>query len=284
MLSIIVPYYNSERFIEPFLSTWKFQNNLFEFNGELIFVNNASTDSSAYLLREGVKKLDYVRLIDYNEKKSSYAARNYGVRHSRFNHLAFLDIDVLLSKDWLKYALEFTGTTDIVAGDVQLIPDSTISQRYDSVFSFDLKKYASENTGITANLLVVKSVFEELNGFMEVSSGGDRDFCRRSALQGNSFSFQPTLLCNHPCRNHTENIIKIKRLATGKIELLQGKTKLWVTLEQLTKMIFQRNTFMTVVKNYKSIGNSLIPLFMYSYGLIAYSRLYTIYLLWKKDS
>lgn len=99
-ISIIVPIYNVENYLENCIDSLKKQS---LDNFEVIFVNDASTDNSISVL---IKCLEYTNfnynIINLPINKGLSHARNIGIKNSKGNYILFLDSD-----DWLaKNAIE----------------------------------------------------------------------------------------------------------------------------------------------------------------------------------
>ena len=93
MISVVIPYYNAERFIRRCLESLKSQTGNFEF----IFVNDSSTDSSEDI----VKSFADHRCICIQNKHSKgvSGARNTGIDYARGKYITFLDADDVFLPD-----------------------------------------------------------------------------------------------------------------------------------------------------------------------------------------
>ncbi|MFA0332450.1 glycosyltransferase family 2 protein [Vibrio cyclitrophicus] len=108
LVSIIVPAYNVELFIESCLKS--ILNQDYE-KLEVIVINDGSTDSSLAIIRE-ISKLDYrVRVLD-SENSGVSSARNKGMAISRGEYLIFVDGDDYLSTDYISYMLNVIKETN----------------------------------------------------------------------------------------------------------------------------------------------------------------------------
>ncbi|MCD7778459.1 MAG: glycosyltransferase family 2 protein [Clostridiales bacterium] len=103
-LSLLVPVYNSEKYIRKCLNSLVNQNTNFKY--EIILVDDGSSDRSAEIIDEYEKLYDFVFI--YHQKNSgTSAARNKAVRLARGEYIGFIDnddfvepnyVDLLLSK------------------------------------------------------------------------------------------------------------------------------------------------------------------------------------------
>ncbi|MDZ4758978.1 MAG: glycosyltransferase [Bacteroidota bacterium] len=106
MISIITPIYNqlamNKLFYESLL-----QNTFHPF--ELIIIDNKSDDGS----REYFEGKEHVVLIK-NEFNYSYPyCNNLGIQKSRFEYMAFLNNDIILSEDWDKKLMACMEVNDV---------------------------------------------------------------------------------------------------------------------------------------------------------------------------
>ena len=101
-ISVIIPVYNTEKYIEKCLESLAKQT-MQDF--EVILVNDGSTDNSKKIIKDYIKnsKLN----IKYLEKENGglASARNYGVERALGKYISFLDSDDYLDKDTF-YLLE----------------------------------------------------------------------------------------------------------------------------------------------------------------------------------
>lgn len=86
-ITVIIPYWNAEKFIGRCAESVKCQEGSYEF----IFVNDHSTDGSEAELRE--HKDRRFRLMKNTEAKGVSGARNTGLDHARGEWVTFLDAD-----------------------------------------------------------------------------------------------------------------------------------------------------------------------------------------------
>ena len=97
-ISIVIPTYNSERFIKECVS-----NIIKKINTkiELIIINDNSNDNTKKICSQFVKKNNNIRLINLKKNCGVSVARNIGIRESKGKYLIFLDSDDLLIKSTL---------------------------------------------------------------------------------------------------------------------------------------------------------------------------------------
>ena len=98
LVSIVVPVYNSEKFITETIDTVKQQTYT---NWELLLVNDCSTDNSEKIIQK-YKEDERIKLINLKENSGAAIARNEGIKQSKGKYVAFLDADDF----WLPNKLE----------------------------------------------------------------------------------------------------------------------------------------------------------------------------------
>ena len=97
--SIIIPVYNSEKYLEACISSIINQNYQ---NFELILVDDGSTDNSASILKKYSKLDERVKTV-YKENGGVSSARNTGIDTSKNDYIIFVDSDDILEKNTLDY-------------------------------------------------------------------------------------------------------------------------------------------------------------------------------------
>ena len=116
-VSVIVPFYNVERYLADCLDSILAQNLP---HLEVLLVDDGSPDGSRAIAEEYVARDDRVRLIT-RENGGLGAARNTGVRHARGRYLSFVDSDDLLPQGSLRALFETAegSGSDLVVGSVE---------------------------------------------------------------------------------------------------------------------------------------------------------------------
>ncbi|SFC10797.1 glycosyltransferase [Butyrivibrio sp. YAB3001] len=108
MISIIVPVYNAERFVENTIETVK--NQTFT-DWELLLVDDCSKDNSVKKINDYLHKYGdeqgRIRLIRQEENKGAAMARNRGIDEARGRYIAFLDADDVWMPDKLEKEIQF---------------------------------------------------------------------------------------------------------------------------------------------------------------------------------
>ncbi len=91
MISIIIPVYNAENYIQATVGSVLAQTYT---DWELILVDDCSTDNSAVVIEELIRlNPEKMRLIHLTEGGSAARARNAGIMDAQGRYIAFLDAD-----------------------------------------------------------------------------------------------------------------------------------------------------------------------------------------------
>ncbi len=104
LVSIVVPVYNSEKFLKETIKTVTEQTYK---NWELILVNDCSTDNSKSTIEKYAKEDNRIKVINLKENSGAAIARNTGIEQAKGKYLAFLDADDLWNKEKLEKQIKF---------------------------------------------------------------------------------------------------------------------------------------------------------------------------------
>ena len=103
IVSVIIPAYNSEKFIGETLYSVVRQS----FQAmEIIVVDDGSTDGQNEIIKTIMKEDARIKLIQQANRGVS-AARNLGIEHAKGQYLAFLDADDVWLPHNIKVKVEF---------------------------------------------------------------------------------------------------------------------------------------------------------------------------------
>ena len=121
-LSIIVPLYNAEKFIDRCMSSILAQTLT---DCEVILVNDGSSDRSGELCRRYQAENNRIIYIE-KENGGAGSARNLGIEAARGEYLAFPDVDDWFSPDMYRelYDLAKSGDYDVVFSGVNYYKQS----------------------------------------------------------------------------------------------------------------------------------------------------------------
>ena len=141
-ISIIVPVYNAEKFIDRCMQSIYSQTFT---NYEIILVNDGSKDNSLALCRKYAESDSRITVID-KENGGAGSARNKGIEIAKGEYLAFPDVD-----DWFEpnmyeelYSLAKSGDYDIVFSGVNYFEHNKSALKYKNSITCGDKSYNTQ--------------------------------------------------------------------------------------------------------------------------------------------
>ena len=109
MISVIVPVYNVEEYLEQCLDSIQCQTYTYI---EVILVNDGSTDRSKEICERYCKKDSRFKLVN-QENKGLSGARNRGMSESKGEFISFVDSDDVIKEDMLEQLMKQMTSEDI---------------------------------------------------------------------------------------------------------------------------------------------------------------------------
>ena len=179
-ISVVVPVYNSETYIEDCITALLSQNYPAD-HYEIIMVDNNSKDCSPDI----IKRYPDIKYLKRN-KQGSYAARNKGILHAKGEIIAFTDADCAPSVDWLRNIEDVFRHPEIsvILGRNQFASDSHILSMLTG-YEAEKAAYALSGDdktiyyGYANNMATRKKLFNRVGLFLEIYRGADVIFVRR---------------------------------------------------------------------------------------------------------
>ena len=171
VISVVIPVYNKEKFIENTIYSVLNQT-LSDF--ELIIVDDSSTDKSLSII-DSIKDK---RIKTYSIKNSGVSkSRNYGVEKSTSNLIAFLDADDLWKNNHLeqlyKLYLENPNCGMYAMSYVKNINSKSYKKSYFGLRNFSgiLENFFTSSSvdciASSSSVMIPLNVFKKINGFNE---------------------------------------------------------------------------------------------------------------------
>lgn len=229
--SVIIPVYNNPSGIRSLLESLEQQVSLMN-RSEVVMVDDSSTDETVKVAQWERDRCSFqVKVVQREGPRSSYAARNRGIREARGNIFAFTDSDCRPRKHWLQKGVERLHETsaDIAAGAIEITfsdEEPNAWEYLDAALHLDQEKYVKAGWGATANLFVWRETFERFGVFDgSLRSGGDSEFGSRVTSQEGTLVYASKAIVEHPARStFSEFIEKELRLARGQAESSEGNS------------------------------------------------------------
>ena len=170
LISVVIPAYNAEQFLDETLESVLSQT--YE-NWECIIVNDGSTDNTESVAKKWCEKDSRFRLTN-KENGGLSSARNWGIKESKAEYIAFLDADDILTPDSLEVRINvlIEQNVDLVATKLQHFTDklpkvSKNNARQDVLYyaKEGLTQLMAFNKVTPSTVLCKKSVMDEVGGF-----------------------------------------------------------------------------------------------------------------------
>ena len=157
IISIIIPCYNSSRYLDKCLKSLTNQSYT---NIEIVIVDNGSEDDSLEICK--TYQLQDKRIKIYTEDKGNQgAARNLGIEKATGDYLMFVDSDDYVSCDFCQIAL---SSIEKYRSDICIFNYVTIKNKKYSKNNF----FDDSNSGIICKEKAMKSLFYESFSFNKI--------------------------------------------------------------------------------------------------------------------
>lgn len=170
ILSIIVPVYNTESYLDKSL---KSIFNAIPFwmkkNIEVLIINDGSTDNSENVIDKYIKK--YPKSIRYIKQKNKGLGnvRNVGLKNARGKYIASIDSDDTINRKFFKSAIKYMhDNIDIIVYDWLSVTDTSkfITGAVEWIFN-DINKYEgllyTTIMPSSCNKIIKKKLYDDLN-------------------------------------------------------------------------------------------------------------------------
>lgn len=185
MFSIIIPMYNSEKFIDRAIQS--LLNQTYK-NFEIILVNDCSTDQTLLVCEKYMKS--NIKLLDLDKNLGVSNARNIGLQNAKGEYVLFLDSDDWLDRNTLYLLNENIKNSDmLVYGVVYNRNDKQVAQPLPTIGKFSVTDlFSMESTLFDVSILhwVTNKVFNlsiiRKNNLLfdqTLKMGEDLDFCMK---------------------------------------------------------------------------------------------------------
>ncbi|HEX7119994.1 MAG TPA: glycosyltransferase [Longimicrobiales bacterium] len=223
-ISVIVPVFNDPRGLEVTIDSLVRQRASRPY--EVIVVDNGSTDATPEVA-DRLRSAHPDRVVSARESRlrSSYAARNEGIRTARGEVLCFVDADMWAPPDYVeRVARAFDGAVDYLGCRVEIVANPpTLAAWYNRAVGFPVREYLERyHFAPTCALCVRRRVIDAVGAFDDrLESGGDMEFGQRVHAAGFRQGFADAIVLSHPARSSYRSLLaKQRRLARGAAQLV----------------------------------------------------------------
>ena len=164
-LSVIVPVYNVEKYLDKCLNSLAGQN-IDDY--EIIVVNDGTKDNSQNIIDKYTKEYPFVKSY-IKENGGLSSARNYGVKYASGEYITFLDSDDYVEHDTYKNMLDiaYKDNLDLVVSDLEYVWEDNSKEPFikdgiNKVSDNDLKNLFLSPL-FSWNKMYKKELFDKLN-------------------------------------------------------------------------------------------------------------------------
>lgn len=238
-ISVIIPVYNSEKYLEQCLKSVSKQSLK---DIEIICVNDASRDNSLNILNEFVKKDKRIKIFSI-EHSGTAAARNFGINVSKGEFLLFLDSDDFFEREMCKkiYKEAKTKKLDILA------------YKFDE-YNSDNEKIKTPPDKFTIYNFIAPQAFTRLFSREFIVNNG---FCFQDLNSCNDISFNViTLFTAKNISSLNEIFVHYRSKSQTNISSQRGKNSINI----INALIHTKNKLIELNK-YEQYQNSFIKIF-----------------------
>lgn len=173
LVSVIVPVYNTARFLEKCVKSILAQSYT---NLEVILVDDGSSDGSSDIC-DMLSKEDERIVVIHQENQGSGRARNNGLKHVKGQKIAFVDSDDIISERMIEEMLKpfEDNYVSMSVVDLEFVDEDFIYNHSRSVVSID----SIDSAGLVNDMLKGKAAVSVVNKMYD-----------RSFIENNKISFQ----------------------------------------------------------------------------------------------
>lgn len=221
-VSIIIPVYNTEPFLNDCLTSLVNQNLK---NYEIIIINDGSTDGSVDIINDFIKRYPFIKYYEQSNKGQG-AARNLGFKKSSGKYIYFMDSDDYIENNSLQilYNLAISSELDLIVFNGESFLDGSLNKKV------NLNQYNYDRVNSYNDVEPGKELFIKMINNNEFFPSPCLYLVRRDVIEKNNIKF-------------IENIIHEDEIFTINIFLYSMKTK--YLKEKLFKRRIRNNSTMT---------------------------------------
>lgn len=203
-LSIIIPIYNVEKYIERCINSI-FEQNLASEDYEVLLIDDETPDQSGEIAKKIAESRDNYHYI-FQKNKGLGGARNTGILHAKGNYILFLDSDDWLEENSLFYFIEkeLCQALDLVYFDInRCYPNG---EKKDVKMSYEENRIFSGRDFILKNRLEIlplgafykrELLIDNRIKFVEGVYYEDVYFCLKSVLNAQRVKYVSKIVYNY---------------------------------------------------------------------------------------
>ena len=257
LVSIVIPVYNAEKYIERALKSLINQSYK---NIEVIVVNDGSTDNTEKIVKKYVDKIRYF----YKENGGVASALNLGIKNMKGEYFSWLSHDDVYYTNKIERQIEELKNIDkdnILYSGFELINDkSEFLYAWEIASKNEYRKlnnsfYALLLSGLNGcSLLIPKKAFYEVDFFNEdLKCTQDYDLWFKIFKNGYKIKYMPEVLLQYRIHESQDTKLKLK-------SVIEEGNKLWIYMISNLSEDDYKDIFYNEYSLLKLLKNNLIPL------------------------
>lgn len=162
LVSIIIPVYNGEKFINRCVNS--LLNQTYK-NFEIILINDGSVDDSLKIIKDYAKKYENIVCINQKNQGASIA-RNNGIKKANGQYIVFVDADDYVNSDYLEKLQKAIKNNDVaISGFNRVVGDKIIYSKTPKNVLWSAFKYTSTWGKIYKTEFIKKNKITFLNNY-----------------------------------------------------------------------------------------------------------------------
>ncbi|MFA6160262.1 MAG: glycosyltransferase [Parcubacteria group bacterium] len=213
-ISVIIPLYNHEKYIERAIKS--IQNQTYPVS-EVIVIDDGSRDDSGKIVKEIIKNNSSIKYF-YQENAGAHNAINKGIKMAKGDYIAILNSDDVYYDERFKKMIKGIKDTnaDVIFSGIDFIDAE--EKMIENAWYCQAKEFYLKNKNLslalingnffmtTSNVLIKKAVFDKVGYFSNLRYTHDLDFFLRLITQNLKIEFLNENLLYY--RIHDANTIK----------------------------------------------------------------------------
>jgi mycofactocin system glycosyltransferase len=222
-VSIVIPTYNRAKELERCLHSLLALDYPAQCL-EIIVVDDASTGEIAGMLQRIVQEAEThdleMRVVRHAKRQGVGIGRNSGAEIAKYDLIAYIDSDCAASPGWLKELVPTFQNMRLAAvgGMIRAYDRNALLGRYEDVCSSMFMGGRPQQISLkgpltylpAANLVIRRTIWQQLGGFAPMTQGEDVDFCRRLIMSGASMNYIPQGVVYHDYRTTWGSFLRIR--------------------------------------------------------------------------
>lgn len=217
-VSIIVPVYNEEKYIERCVDSLLQQD--FTGSREILFVDGGSTDATVKILQGYMEKYpELIRLLD-NPGKTPPHAMNIGIENAMGKYIVRIDAHVEYAPDYVSKCIYYLENTDAdnVGGRVDTLSEGfiggAISKMVSSKFGVGGSSFRTEDKSGYVDTVPFgafrRELFDRIGMFnTQLPRSEDNEFNARIRKNGGKVYLAADICSKYYCRDTVAGILKM---------------------------------------------------------------------------